>query len=547
MRDNYDDVLAAGIDRRTLLKYAGAVSAATALTATLAACSGPTTKATAGPSKSGQAATGTAAHPNGVITATSAFLFNGGFDPMNTSGAVGTCTNQHIFEALVDLDPITRKPYAALAKAMPTSKDGGTTWTASLRSGAKFSDGTAVTTDDVAWSFMRIIDPANKAILAPFLSFLDSATAKDASTVEFTLKQPFALFPQRSAVVKIVPKAKTADAAAALAFNSAPIGTGPFKLDSASATNGVVMSNNTNYNGPRPALVTSIVLRTSADNTARLNDLQGGLSQSIEAVPYLNAAALGTPFKADVRQAFNLLYIMFNCSVAPFNDKRVRQALFYAIDQKKVIATALNGYGSAATSYLDEANADYQKASTIYSYNPKKAKALLAAAGVKNLSFDFITTNAAFIADSAPIIVEAWKEIGVNATLNTVPTATALNLVAGENFRVLSGSGDPTVYGPDTDLLLRWFYSGDQWMTNRARWTDPARLKLSNLIDKAATQSGAAQKATWKQALDLIADEVPLYPVFHTKTITGFDPTKLANFRGAATTGQYFLGVGRAK
>ena len=545
MRDNYDDVLAAGIDRRTLLKYAGAFGAATALTATLAACSGPAPSAS--PSAGGQTAMGTAANPSGVITATSAFLFNGGFDPMNTSGAVGTCTNQHIFEALVDLDPITRKPYAALATALPVSKDGGMTWTATLRDGAKFSDGTPVTADDVAWSFMRVIDPANKAILGPFMTFLASATATDAKTVSFALKQPFALFPQRSSVIKIVPKAKTADAAAALVFNSSPIGSGPFKLDSASATSGVVMSNNTNYNGPRAALVTSIVLRTSNDNTARLNDLQGGLSQSIEAVPYLNAASLGAPFKADIRQAFNLLYIMFNCSAAPFNDKRVRQALFYAIDEKKLIATALNGYGSAATSYLDEANADYQKASTVYSYDPKKAKALLAQAGVTNLSFDFITTNAAFIADSAPIIVEAWKEIGVNAKLNTVPTATALNLVAGETFQVLSGSGDPTVYGPDTDLLLRWYYSGDQWMKNRARWTDPARQKLSDLIDKAATQSGANQKATWKQALDLIADEVPLYPVFHTKMITGFDPTKLTDFHGAATTGQYFLGVGRAK
>jgi peptide/nickel transport system substrate-binding protein len=545
VRDTFEDVAAAGIDRRSLLKYTGALAAAAALTATLAACSSPST-----PTKksSSSKAVGTAAHPAGVITATSAFLFNGGFDPMNASGAVGTCANQHIFEALVDLDPITRKPYPALAKAMPVSSNGGLTWTATIRDGAKFSDGSAVTADDVAWSFTRLADPANKALLAPFINFLTSVTAKDSKTVEFKLKNAFALFPERIAVVKIVPKSKTADAAASATFNNAPIGSGPFTLVSASATSGVVMANNTNYNGSRPALVKQIVLRTSADNAARLNDLQGGLSQAIEAVPYLNATALGSPFKSDVKQAFNLLYILFNCSAAPFDDKRVRQALFYAIDTKKVIATALNGYGSAATGYLDEGNAGYQKADTVYSYNPKKAKSLLKAAGVSNLSFELVTTNPAFIADSAPVIIDSWKKIGVNATLNTQPTATVLSqLVPANTFRVLVGSGDPTVFGTDPDLLLRWFYSGSAWLVDRCRWNVSQRTTLSNLIDQAATQSGAAQKATWKKAFDLIADELPLYPLFHTKTITGYDPTKLTDFHGAATTGMYFLGVGRDK
>lgn len=547
MRDTYQDVLAAGINRRTLLKYAGAVGAATALTASLAACTGQSVASATKTAGASGAALGTAAKPQGTITATAAFQLSSGFDPMNASSAVATAVNQHILEALVDLDPITRVPYAALAKSMPKSTDGGSTWSATLRDGAKFSDGTPVTADDVAWSFMRIIDPANKALLAPFLTFLVSAKATSSTTVEFILSQPFSLFPERSAVVKIIPKAKTADAATSLVYNSTPIGSGPFKLDSASPTTGVVMSNNTNYNGPRPALVTSIVLRTSADNTARLNDLQGGLSQAIEAVPYLNAASLASPDKDDVKQAFNMLFLMFNCSEAPFTDKRVRQALFYAIDPKKLIATALSGYGSPATSYLDEANSDYQKASTVYSYNPTKAKSLLAAAGVKNLSFELLTTNTAFVSDSAPILAEAWKAIGVTATVNTVPSATAYNTVGADQFKVLAASGDPTVYGPDTDLLLRWFYASDTWMTSRARWTDPTRQTLTGLINRASTQTGAAQKATWKQALDLLSEEVPLYPVFHAKIITGYDSTKLTDFHGAATTGLYFLGVGRTK
>jgi peptide/nickel transport system substrate-binding protein len=536
---------AAGVNRRDFLKYTGILGAATAITAGLAAC-GSGTSTTTPASSGGAKAIGTAANPKGTITATAAFQISSGFDPMNASSAVATAINQHIFEALIDLDPITREPYLALAKAQPTKSADGLTWTVSLRDGATFSDGTPVTADDVAWSFTRALDPANKALMAGFISFIDSVTAKDASTVTFTLKSPFSLFPQRIAVIKIVPKAKTGDAAASKAFDTNPIGSGPFKLDSSSATTGAVMSNNATYNGSRKALVTKIVMNTTTDNNARLNDLQGGQSQAIEAVPYLDVATVKGAYQVDEKQSFNQLFLMFNCSAPPFDDKRVRQALHYAIDTKKVVNTALQGFGTPATSYLDEGNANYQKASTVYNYDPQKAKSLLSAAGVSNLSFELVTTNTGFIADSAPVIIDSWKQIGVNATLNTNPSAAVYGtIVPASTFRVLAASGDPSVFGPDVDLLLRWFYYGKTWPTARARWTDAAATQCATLIDKAASQSGSSQKATWKQVLDLIAEEAPLYPVFHTKTITGSDPKALTNFRGAATTGLYFLGVGR--
>jgi peptide/nickel transport system substrate-binding protein len=533
---------AAELDRRNFLKFTGMLSAATALTAGLAACGGGDSSSSSSASAS---AAGTADRPQGTITATAGFALFGGFDPLITSSAVGTAVNQHVFEALVDLDPVSRKPYPALATDLPTASDDGLTWTATLRDGATFSDGSPVTAEDVAWSFQRIMDPANASVLAPFLTFIDGVSAQDERTVVFRLTSPFALFPQRTAVVKVVPKALTGDPAASKAFDAAPVGSGPFKVDSADATSGVVMSDNEAYNGPRPALVTKIVLNTSIDNAARLNDLQGGQSQAIEAVPYLDAASLDGQFQVDEKQAFNMMYMLFNCSAPPFDDKRVRQALLYAIDIDKVIATALSGYGTAATGYLDEANPGFQKPETVFEHDPAKAKALLEEAGVSDLSFEFVTTNVGFIADSAPVILDGWKQIGVNATLNTAPTSSVLSeLVPAPGFRVLAGSGDPTVFGTDTDLLLRWYYYGPTWLTNRARWTTPEFDQLQQLIDTAAGQEGEEQEKTWKQAFDLIAEEVPLYPVFHTKTVTASDPGELVDFEGAPTTGLYFLGVG---
>jgi peptide/nickel transport system substrate-binding protein len=484
------------------------------------------------------------------IEATLAFTLSSGFDPANASSAVATAANSHIFEGLVDLDPATREPYLALAKSDPQPSSDGLTWTVQLRDGAKFSDGSAVTADDVAWSFERILkpeDPTAPPLMQGFIPFIDSVSAKDASTVEFKLKYPFALFKERISVVKIVPKAKTGDATASKAFDTAPIGSGPYKLDSASKESGLKLSKNTNYNGPKPATVDTMTWNTTTEASARVADLQGGRVQAIEQVPYLNVDSLKGKYEVEAKQAFNQVFLMFNASAKPFNDKRVRQALHYAIPTDQVIKTALNGYGSAATSYLDDGNKNYQKAATVYDYNPDKAKALLKEAGVTNLSFQLDTTDNAIVKDVAPLMVEAWKKVGVNATLNTQPSSAIYgDVVPKDTFRVLAASGDPSVYGSDPDLLLRWFYYGETWPVKRYRWDAADRTKMSGLLDKAAQASDeGARKDLWKQAIDFAADEAVLYPVLHTKVVTAWDPTKLDGFTPAPITGLYFLGVKR--
>ncbi|WP_076262084.1 ABC transporter substrate-binding protein [Intrasporangium flavum] len=527
-----------GVSRRSFLRLSGTLGAAAAITGALAACGGPSSTGSAAGGAGGSADT---------IQATLAFTLSSGLDPMNASSAVATAANQHVFEGLVDLDPITREPYAALAAAMPTASSDGLTWTAKLRPGAQFSDGKPVTAEDVAWSFTRALDPANAALMAQFLPFIDSVKAVGTDTVEFALKTPFALFPQRVAVIKVVPKALTATADLAKAFDAKPVGSGPWKLDSADATTGLRFSAHDAYNGPRKARAKKMVWNTTTEGATRIADIQGGRVQAIEAVPYVNVAQLEGKAQVEDRQAFNQLFLLFNCSAKPFDDKRVRQALHYALDRDAIIKTALQGYGTPARSYLDEGNKDFQEAATVYGYDPGKAKALLAEAGVSNLSFELVTTNTAFIVDIAPLLVDQWKKIGVTATINTAPSASVYapapdGLVSKDGFRVLAASGDPTVFGPDADLLLRWYYTGDTWPRTRARWTGPAPTKVAQLLDQGAAASDAGtQKQIWKQVLDIVADEAAIYSVLHTKIVTAWDAKHLDGFKAAATTGLYFL------
>ena len=294
-----------------------------------------------------------------------------------------------------------------------------------------------------------------------------------------------------------------------------------------------------------------MIWHTTTEAATRVADLESGRSQAIEAVPYINVKQVQSKKKVEAKQAFNHLFLMFNCSAKPFNDKRVRQALHYALDKKSIIQTALQGYGSAADSYLDPANPAYQKASTVYGFDQAKAKALLKEAGAEGLKFELVTTDAAFVKDIAPLLVDAWKKIGVTATLNTAPSSTVYapapeGLVSKDTFQVLAASGDPTVFGVDADLLLRWFYFGETWPQKRYRWDKASQDKVAGLLDQATTQTDEAkQKAIWKQVIDFVADEVPIYPVIHTKVVTGWDDAKLTGFAPTSTTGLYFLNAAR--
>ena len=115
------------------------------------------------------------------------------------------------------------------------------------------------------------------------------------------------------------------------------------------------------------------------------------------------------------------------------------------------------------------------------------------------------------------------------------------------SFNVGIAPGDPSVFGDDLDLLLSWWYRGDVWPKRRFRWSNtPEFAKLQGFLDGAvrAVNHEEARKL-WKEAFDLIAAEVPLYPIVHRKLPSAWDESKLEGYQPLATTGVSFLGVGR--
>ena len=518
------------MERRRFLQFVGATGTAAALAGSLSACG---------------ASSGGGGGSSNRIEAGLSYTLSTGFDPMTATGALPQAANLHVFEALVDLDPVTREPYNALAADTPEQVD-DTTLRVTLREEAVFHNGDPVTAEDVVYSFERVLDPDNNSLMAQFISFIEEVREVDEDTVEIVLEHPFALAVERLGIIKIVPKALVEEDQQG--FDSAPVGSGPYKLVSATAADNITFERWEAYNGPREALADEMVWMLLDDPSARVTALQSGRVSVIEDVPYLDAEALETASTVEQEQSFGLLFLMFNCAEKPFDDKRVRQALHYAIDHEKIVETAMLGGAAAATGFLPESHPDHREAGTVYRHDPDRARELLEEAGVEGLQIDLVATNAGWVKDVVPLIKESWDAVGVTTTLDIGESGGQYaNKVESGKFRAMVAPGDPSVFGNDVDLLLRWFFDG-QWPTNYYNWSDTEEAdKVLELLDEAVrTDDEQGRAELWAEAIDLIADEVPLYPILHRKLITAWNDDALEGFRPINTTGLSFLDVGPA-
>ena len=536
----------AGSSRRDFIRLTGTLGMAAGLAVSLAACGGKA-KTAGGAKGSGTATDQEVTHKDGVITAGISYeLGTNGYDPMTTSSALTVAANWHTLEGLTELHPATREVYAALAAEMPKTVD-DTTYEATLRKDAKFTDGSAVTADDVVFSFTRVLDPANKSLYSQFLPFIDKVEAKDASTVTIKLKYAFSLVAERLSVVKIVPKAVVE--ADAKKFDMNPTGSGPYKMtDNGAASQKVVFERNDSYNGPRPALAKSMTWQVLPDDTTRTNAVSSGSVQAIDAVPAANLSTLKDPVKVAAQQGFGLLFAMFNNTT--FSNVKARQAVLYALDYAKICDTSMAGLATPATCFVQEGHPAYKKAKVVYSMDAAKAKSLLAEAGVTTINL--LCTDHGWFSAVRPVIRENLEALGVTVKYDEKKSADTYSFIESADgakaWDVVIAPGDPSVFGDDADLLMRWWYGGDVWTDARMHWKGSEGQKaIQALLDEAVKLEGDKQIAKWQEAFDKISEEVPLYPIFHRKSPIAYNSSTLKDFQPIKLTALSFLGTGSTK
>ncbi|AKK11026.1 ABC transporter substrate-binding protein [Corynebacterium uterequi] len=465
------------------------------------------------------------------------------YDPSSTSSALAMGTNWHVMEGLYELNMNDYSVRPALAAGDPTEVS-DTELEIALRPEAKFSDGTPVTSADVVESFNRAMAEGN--LYASFLSFVDSVEAKDDNTVTVKLAQPFSLAKERLAIVKIVPASSTKEE-----MTSMPIGTGPWKYEAITDANITAVPNEF-YNGDDAyaAKADKMVWDIIKDDTARTTAATSGTIDIMEAVNADNAPLLeAAGFTVEEVDGFNLPFLLFNTTKAPFDKPEVRQAFFYAIDTQKLIDNNMSGKAVAATSFLPESHPNYHKAANVFTHDPEKAKKLLADNDVKDLSVTLLTTDHPWISDMAPQIKADLEAVGIKVNIQSEASQSlyANNLdVEKPTFDLALAPGDPSVFGNDPALLVDWWYGDNVWTTQRTFWqeSDPeAWEKLNTLMKESTSLEGDAQQEKWNEAMDLISQEVPLYPLFHRTMITGYNANEIEGFEPIGTTGLWTLGT----
>ncbi|MFF2994475.1 ABC transporter substrate-binding protein [Streptomyces sp. NPDC057950] len=516
--------------RRSFLKYTGALGAAAALSSSLAACSsGPQSTNDTGGGKGGKDAT---------LTAVIGYGNDGSWDPTQTASAFSMAANHHIYEGLLDTDPISREPYAALATEVPSDLT-GTSWKFTLRAGATFHDGRPVTADDVVFVFDRILDPNTQTLAKGFFeSWLKEVRGVDASTVELVLKFPFPDGLSRLTLAKVMPRhVFSRPGAWDDAIKGKAVGSGPYRQTAHHPKSNTTFEAFAGYNGPRPPAFKRMNWLTIVDAAPRVAKISGAGAgaQIADNIPYANIEQLKKGgMSVQGGAGMNNLFLMFNTRHKPFDDVRVRQALHYAIDTGKMVEVALRGHGRPSSSFLNEGNPAYRPAKTVYGYDPEKARKLLKAAGVSGLKVDILAVNVSWIVDCLPTIKASWDAIGVETTLSPQETtAVFTKMDQKQDYQVVAAASNPNQFGLDADLIMHYNYGPQNLWMRYARWADdPVARQLFTDMDRAAREPDPGRKKTMIQDyVDVVAEQAVLYPVVHNELMTAWDPGKLAGIR----------------
>lgn len=480
-------------------------------------------------------------------TLTAAVAYEGSDpNPIGTSSGVFLAAGWHVFEGLYELNMHTYRAECGLAADAPVQID-DLEYEVTLREGTVFSDGSPLTSADVVNAFER---NGESDLYGAFLSFITAVSAPDERTVRFKLNAPMgSVLQERLALVRVFPATLTDEELA-----TKPVGSGPWCYETINAADGgrISFTANHRYTGPWPATCERMEWSVLLDDTRRTDELIDKDVMVMEAAPVVRAEELADAgATVEWVPGFNLPFLMFNCEKPPFDDVRVRQALLYAIDVDSLIGTYMAGHARTATSLLPDYFRHYHRAATVYSYDPEKARKLLAEAGVDELALT-LRANDNWVSTLAPAITEDWKAVGVTAEVVLLDTPALFADLSTEPeagtllpFDVALSPGDPSCFGNDADLIISWWYGDNVWTRARSRWaTTPAFAEVAELLAEARSKTSEdEQQPLWNQCFDIIAAEVPLYPLFHRETATAWWTAQLDDYDPISATGLNFLGT----
>jgi peptide/nickel transport system substrate-binding protein len=448
-----------------------------------------------------------------------------------TASITETLTN-HIYEGLFSLDR-DNKPIPMLAESHTVSKD-GLTYTFKLRKGVSFHDGTPFNAQAVKFSIERQINPEHPAAKLgkyPFANYffgnVKAVEVMDEGTVRFILKEARASFLAvlTAGAASIV--SPTAAMKSGLDYAALPVGTGPFKFASWDRGQRVVLEKNPAY-WRFPVKVDRVIFRPVTEDQARLTELLTGALDLIVGTPPDFVGQLENHPKVTLQRQVgaHVWYLGFNNSKKPFDDKRVRQALNYAVNKEAIVRDVLKGTGAISKGPVLPGTWGDDGGIKPFPYDPERAKKLLAEAGFPN---GFSTTL--WVPESgsgmqspvamSTVIQSNLKAVGVNVTLQTMEWGAFLAKLRTKEQDLfalswMAGSEDP-------DLVMYPLLHSSQWTPtgpNRAMYKNP---RFDEVLAQARLTTDQAKRAElYREAQRLIHDDPPWIFIDHEVQTAAF-------------------------
>ncbi len=436
----------------------------------------------------------------------------------------------NVWQALVMLND-KMEPEMRLAESVKASQD-GLTWTIKLRNGVTFHDGTKLTSDVAIMNLDRLYhwnggsksyDPAFENT-GEFGKITKMAKVDDLSFT-VTHEKPIPDFDLRLGY-------ENSAMFAAASFDSKkaitkPYGTGPYKYESYDEkTETLTLSKFEKYWEGEPKL-DKVIFKNIADATTRLSALQSGEVDVISDVggilPQQAATVLGDNKLVMKQRLVSTVhyYFMNTNSGKLFSDVSMRKALSLCIDRDTIVKKLLKGYGEPAKSVLTSAGPTWL-ADCGNVFDPKQAKELkLKAVGTGEVSCTILLNSSLLgrwpYQDTAAMIQAQLKEIGVNAQIETVDSATWTKRlkegtydIAPQPFTV--SAGEPNYF------FVRNLRSGGTNNSSRSYGIKDAAL--DSLIDKVAVEPSKTERQKYYAEMQkLVKEKEYVIPLWYDVTI----------------------------
>ena len=432
-------------------------------------------------------------------------------DPHLQNDTASGYATRHIYSTLVLLDETTNEFVGDLAESWQAVDD--VTYNFKLKEGVTFHNGDTLTAEDVKCSLERQKESAKVGHL---VSMIESVEVVDDLNFIIHLNTPSnalisSLAHMGSAILDKTYTEELETGGKTLA--DAPMGTGQYTFKEWVPGASFELTKYDNYFDPeRAAQNDGLIFKIIPEETSRTIALENGEIDVMLNVPSNDADRIreSESLALDEFGSTRSEFMLFNVTKAPFDNVKVRQAMNYAINKDDVLTAMVNGAGKVTNEYFNSAAIGYEEVDGIYTYDPAKAKELLAEAGYGD-GFTFTCYLAGDARNRAATVIQAnLQEIGVTMKIEMMESATFYERTGkGEHQAALSGwiaNAEPdNTYRP----LFTSYSMGDGG--NRSFYSNP---QVDALVDDAAVNSDpAAVSADHKQILELLVNDAIWVPL----------------------------------